>query len=76
MQEINGRWFLYLAHLWHQGWSIVDVTDPTAPEFAPSSPVRKIPDDPIQVADGKMITALSASHPASGVEGQITPKGF
>ncbi len=26
-----GRWYLYVAHLWHPGWSIVDVTDPEAP---------------------------------------------
>jgi hypothetical protein len=23
----------YLAHLWHRGWSILDVTDPDAPQF-------------------------------------------
>src|SRR5262249_36165923 len=26
--ESNGRWYLYMGHLWHFGWSIVDVTDP------------------------------------------------
>ncbi len=25
------RWLLYCGHLWHRGWSIVDVTDPRAP---------------------------------------------
>jgi hypothetical protein len=77
MQEINGRWFLYLAHLWHQGWSIVDVTDPTAPEFAAFVPG---PENTwtiqIQVADGKMITALERIAPGwGGVEGQDHAEG-
>ena len=33
MQEVNGRWYLYLAHLWHRGWSVLDVTDPTAAQL-------------------------------------------
>ena len=33
MQEVNSRWYLYVAHLWHRGWSVLDVTDPAAPEF-------------------------------------------
>lgn len=27
----GGRRFLYVAHLWHRGWTIVDVTDPEHP---------------------------------------------
>ncbi len=27
------RWYLYTGHLWHSGWSIVDVTDPARPQF-------------------------------------------
>jgi hypothetical protein len=30
--ESNGRWYLYMGHLWHFGWSIVDVTDPSNPK--------------------------------------------
>ena len=30
--ESNGRWYLYMGHLWHFGWSIVDVTDPADPK--------------------------------------------
>jgi hypothetical protein len=67
MQEVNRRWYLYLAHLWHRGWSILDVTDPTAPEF-----VMYIPGPEntwtiqIQVAEGKMITALERIAPGWG----------
>src|SRR5262245_14808786 len=28
----NGRHFLYVSHLWHSGWSILDVTDPASVE--------------------------------------------
>ncbi len=67
MQEVNGRWYLYAAHLWHRGWSILDVTDPTAPEY-----IRFIPGPEntwtiqIQVAEGKMITALERIAPGWG----------
>src|SRR5213594_773249 len=78
MQEVNGRWYLYLAHLWHRGWSILDVTDPAAPEY-----VRFIsgPENTwtiqIQVAEGKMITALERIAPGwGGSEGQPFSEGF
>ena len=67
MQEVNGRWYLYLAHLWHRGWSILDVTDPTAPEFVAFIPG---PENTwtiqIQVADGKMITGLGTHRAGLG----------
>jgi hypothetical protein len=31
--EKDGRWYLYLGHLWHCGWSIVEVTDPANPRY-------------------------------------------
>jgi len=78
MQEMNGRWYLYLAHLWHRGWSILDVTDPTAPDFVAYIPG---PENTwtiqIQVADGKMITALERIAPGwGGVEGAPFSEGF
>jgi len=78
MQEMNGRWYLYLAHLWHRGWSILDVTDPAAPEFVAYIPG---PENTwtiqIQVADGKMITALERIAPGwGGVEGAPFSEGF
>jgi hypothetical protein len=67
MQEMNGRWYLYLAHLWHRGWSILDVTDPSSPEFVTFIPG---PENTwtiqIQVADGKMITGLERIAPGWG----------
>lgn len=55
------RWLLYLSRFWHPGTTILDVTDPTAPEVVGEVPA---PDDPnvaswqIQVADGLLIQGL------------------
>lgn len=67
IQEIEGRWYLYLAHFWHSGWSILDVTDPTNPtlenyiEGPPNTTTKQI-----QVADGLMITGLEMPPDAGG----------
>src|SRR5438093_12813537 len=59
MQEVNGRWYLYLAHLWHRGWSVLDVTAPTTPQLVTYIPgPDKTWTIQIQVADGKMNTTL------------------
>jgi hypothetical protein len=59
MQEVGSRFYLYLGHLWHRGWSVMDVTDPASPRL-----LRFI-DGPantwtiqVQVAEGRMVTAL------------------
>jgi hypothetical protein len=59
IQCVKDRWYLYVANLWHQGWSILDVTEPAKPEL------KKFISGPentwtiqIQVAENKMITAL------------------
>lgn len=59
LQRHGSSWFLYLAHFWHSGWTIIDVTDPTAPRH-----VRFVEGPPhcrtaqIQVADGRMIVGI------------------
>lgn len=66
MQEVAGRYYLYLAHFKHSGWAILDVTNPSEPEYLRFVPG---PDKPgqvtlkIQVADGLMITALQQGIP-------------
>ena len=66
LQEVGGRFFLYVAGFWHSGWSILDVTDPEHPEL-----LRWLDGPPntmtiqVQVADGTMITALE--HPPPGL---------
>jgi hypothetical protein len=78
MQEVNGRWYLYLGHLWHRGWSILDVTDPAAPQLAAfvAGPENTWTIQ-IQVAEGKMITALERIAPGwGGVDGEKYSEGF
>ncbi len=33
IKQANGKWYLFLGHLWHYGFSIVDVTDPKNPRY-------------------------------------------
>jgi hypothetical protein len=78
MQEINHRWYLYVAHLWHRGWSVLEVTDPSAPELCA---FVQGPENTwtiqIQVADGKMITGLERIAPGwGGAEHQPFTEGF
>lgn len=78
LQEVNGSWFLYAAHLWHRGWSVLDVTDPTTPEVTAYVPG---PENTwtiqIQVAAGKMITGLERIAPGwGGMEGKPFSEGF
>jgi hypothetical protein len=56
---VGDRWYMYLGHFWHRGWSVLDVTDPANPEY-----VNWI-DGPantwtlqVQAADGLLVTAL------------------
>jgi hypothetical protein len=78
MQEVNRRWYLYLAHLWHRGWSVLDVTDPSEPEFCTfvAGPENTWTIQ-IQVAEGKMIAALERIAPGwGGIEDQPFAEGF
>jgi len=69
IRKVNDRWYLYTGHLWHYGWSIVDVTDPKDPKF-----VKFIPGPEntwtIQMTlhDNIMVTALQKSSPAWGAD--------
>jgi hypothetical protein len=69
LQRAGDRWYLYLGHLWHRGWSILDVTDPVRPRLC-----RFVPGPAhtwtiqMQVADGVMVTALEQPLPGWGVE--------
>src|SRR3990170_4088035 len=69
MQVVDGRWYLYLGHLWHRGWSVLEVTEPARPEL------RNFVEGPdntwtiqMQVADGLMVTALEEIAPGWGGE--------
>ncbi|HYS57229.1 MAG TPA: hypothetical protein VEM34_03730, partial [Burkholderiales bacterium] len=59
IRQANGRWYLYAGHLWHRGWTILDVTDPAKPSVA--NFIRG-PENTwtiqMEIGGDKMITAL------------------
>ncbi|MEJ7644769.1 MAG: hypothetical protein WKF87_09240 [Chryseolinea sp.] len=59
IKEHQGRWYLYVAHFWHQGWSVVDVTNPDQPQVVKFIPG---PDNTatwqIDISGDRMITGL------------------
>ena len=65
IQEVGGKWYLYMGHLWHRGWSILDVTDPRNPEVVNfiEGPANTWTIQ-MDVNDGLMVTALE-QMPAS-----------
>ncbi len=68
IREVNGRWYLYMGHLWHRGWSIVDVTDPASPTFVKFVPWPTDNTWTIQMElhGNLMITALERQQAAWG----------
>ena len=67
IQQINGRWLLYMGHLWDRGWTIMDVTRPQDPKvlnFIPG-PANTWTIQ-MDVEEGKMITALERIPPGWG----------
>jgi hypothetical protein len=59
MQVVDNRWYLYLGHFWASGWSILDVTDPSKPQYLKFIPgPENTETNQIQVADGIMVTGL------------------
>ena len=67
IREHEGRWYLYTGHFWDSGWSIIDVTDPSAPHV-----VKFIPGPnntftlQMVLSDNIMITALEKIFPNFG----------
>ncbi len=67
MQVVDGRWYLYLAHLWEPLWSILDVTDPSHPEAVGEThgPANTWTLQ-VQAADGLLLTSLEHIPPGWG----------
>ncbi|MBI2220340.1 MAG: hypothetical protein HYU53_03940 [Acidobacteria bacterium] len=72
IREVKGRWYLYMGHLWHRGWSIVDVTDPAAPKLAKFVPWPQENTWTIQMElhDNIMVTALQRAQTGWGGDPQ------
>src|ERR1700735_548079 len=59
IRHVGDKWYMYAGHLWHHGWSIIDVTDPA------NMHVVKFVDGPLNtwtiqmtLHDNLMVTAL------------------
>jgi hypothetical protein len=59
LQVVGDRWYLYTAHFWDRGWSVLEVTDPAQPKLLAFLPG---PDNTatlqVQVADGLLLVSL------------------
>lgn len=77
--ERDERWYLYLGHLWHPGWTVLDVTDPASPQLLQH---LAGPADTwtlqVQAAEQKLITSLEPVPPEWGGsgEGATNEEGF
>ena len=67
VRRVGERWFLYMGHLWHSGWTILDVTNPKDPKFVKFIPG---PDNTwtiqMEFHDNIMLTALARKVPVWG----------
>jgi hypothetical protein len=75
MQEVGGRFYLYVTALWRAGLSILEVTNPERPRL-----LRWVPGPPntwslqVQVAGGKMVTSLEPIPKGQGWGGDPDAK--
>lgn len=74
----GGRWYLYVACLWHSGFNILEITDPSRPRF-----VDFVAGPPntwtlqVQIAEGRMITSMESIPPGwGGTPDQPFGEGF
>src|SRR5215470_19200819 len=69
IKKVNGRWYMYVSHLWHFGWSILDVTDPRDPKFVKFLPgADNTWNIQVTLHDNLMLTALQKSVAAWGAD--------
>src|SRR5437763_16521300 len=67
IQQRDCRWYLYAGHLWHRGWTILDVTAPASPRVA-----NCVPGPPntstiqMEIGADKMSTAPEPSWQGGG----------
>jgi hypothetical protein len=67
IKHVNDKWYLFMGHLWHNGWTILDVTEPADPKFLKFVPG---PDNTstiqMEFHDNLMLTALQKKAPNWG----------
>ena len=75
IKHVNDKWYLFMGHEWHRGWTILDVTDPKDPKFVKFVPG---PDNTntiqMEFHDNLMLTALQKKQTTWGGDptGQMT----
>ena len=69
IKQVSGRWYLYMGHFAHRGWTILDVTNPTSPKV-----VKFIPGPAntstfqVDLHDNLMLTSLQRSSANWGAD--------
>jgi hypothetical protein len=74
IRRVGGRWYLYMGHSFEQGWSILDVTDPTDPryvKFIPYSAPKGWLTAQMTLHDDLMVTALNRFTDGDPADGGI-----
>jgi hypothetical protein len=71
LRHVNDRWYLYMGQSFDQGWSILDVTNPSDPKYVKFIPYTGAPGlltAQITLHDNLMITSLNGdrTHPNPG----------
>jgi hypothetical protein len=67
LSVVGERWYLFTGHLWHRGWSVLDVTDPSAPELVSTIPgPANTWSAQVNVADGLLLGGLARIPPRWG----------
>ena len=71
LRHVNDRWYLYMGQSFDQGWSILDVTNPSDPKYVKFIPYTGAPGlltAQITLHDNLMITSLNGdrNHPNPG----------
>ena len=78
IHRAGDNWYLYVALLWEPGFVIIDITDPTDHRFIKRvHGPEKTMTFQVQIADGKMITAMEAvPKELGGGDGPWENEGF
>ena len=67
IKHVKDKWYLFMGHEWHRGWTILDVTDPRDPKFVKFVPG---PDNTntiqMEFHDNLMLTALQKKQTTWG----------